>query len=190
MNPQIILDFWFGSPQDQDYGKPKESWFVKNKDFDQKVRSLFLSTYQKAVLGELNHWQNTPYDCLALILIYDQFPRNIFRHQPQAFATDEHALSCTKYAISQQFDQILLPVQRWFIYLPFEHSERLEDQKKSLELFLTLQDYPDSQSSIDYAYRHYQVIKKFGRFPHRNAILGRINTPEEEAFLSQPQSSF
>jgi uncharacterized protein (DUF924 family) len=114
----------------------------------------------------------------------------MFRDQPQAFATDEQALKFAQYAVERNFDQQLLPIQRWFIYLPFEHSENLEDQQKAVALFSTLKDDPDSKSSIDYADRHLEIIERFGRFPHRNKILDRKNTPEEEEFLKQPGASF
>jgi uncharacterized protein (DUF924 family) len=185
-----ILDFWFGKPEDTDYGKIRKFWFTKNPKFDQEVRSRFLPVYQQAAAGQLDEWQTSPHSCLALIILLDQFPRNLFRSQPQAFATDSQALSLAQYAITQGFDQQLLPVQRWFIYMPFEHSENLEHQRQSVELFSTLKDDPDCAPGIDYAYRHLKVIKRFGRFPHRNQILGRESTPEEVEFLQQPGSSF
>jgi uncharacterized protein (DUF924 family) len=190
MTKDKILAFWFGEPDDPEYGKPRQAWFTKNAAFDEEVRSRFLDEYQQAATGQLNHWQESPYSCLALILLLDQFPRNMFRGQPQAFATDSHALALAQYAVSQGFDQQLLPVQRWFIYMPFEHSENLAHQRRCVELFSTLKNDPDSASTIDYAYRHLQVIERFGRFPHRNPILGRESTPEEVAFLKQPGSSF
>ncbi|NEO97385.1 MAG: DUF924 domain-containing protein [Symploca sp. SIO2E9] len=185
-----ILNFWFGKPEDIDYGKQRQFWFTKNLEFDQQVRLHFLETYQQSVGGELEQWKATPHGCLALILLLDQFPRNMFRNQPQAFASDSIALCVAKYAVAQNFDKELLPIQRWFIYLPFEHSENLKDQYRCVELFLTLKDDPNSASTIDYAYRHLEVIERFGRFPHRNQILGRENTPEEVEFLKQPGSSF
>jgi len=129
-------------------------------------------------------------DALALILILDQFPRNLFRGQPQTFATDEKALTVANDAINQKFDQQLLSVQRAFIYLPFEHSENLADQSRSVELFTPLKDDPNTASMFDYAIAHANIIQKFGRFPHRNTILGRPSTPEELEFLTQPNSSF
>ncbi|MGB7444280.1 MAG: DUF924 family protein [Coleofasciculaceae cyanobacterium] len=185
-----ILDFWFGKPNQPDYGKERKVWFSKNPEFDQEVRSRFLEDYQLSAIGQLGDWQKTPLGCLALILLLDQFPRNMFRGQPQAFATDPQALATAKHAVAQGFDQELLPVQRWFIYIPFEHSEKLADQQRCLELFSTLKDEPSSASTINYAYRHFQVIERFGRFPHRNQILGRETTPEEAEFLQQPGSSF
>ena len=185
-----VLDFWFGNSEDSGYGKPRKSWFIKDEKFDQFLKSRFTEIYQQAAIGNLYPWQEQPLSCLALIIVLDQFPRNIFRGLPQAFATDKQALNHSRYAIEQGFDAQLLPVQRWFMYLPFEHSENLADQEKSVQLFATLKYHSDSQSSIDYAYRHFEVIKRFGRFPHRNRILGRENTPEETEFLNQPGSSF
>lgn len=185
-----ILTFWFGKPENTDYGKPRQVWFQKNSAFDQQIRDHFLADYELAAQGQLQNWKESPDSCLALILLFDQIPRNVFRGQAQAFATDEQALEAAKYAVSQGFDQQMLPVQRWFIYLPFEHSENLADQEKSVELMRQLSDDPDSASPIDYAIRHWKVIQQFGRFPHRNLILGRKSTPEEQEFLKQPGSSF
>ncbi|MBW4585796.1 DUF924 domain-containing protein [Aetokthonos hydrillicola Thurmond2011] len=185
-----ILDFWFGQPQEAGYGKPKAFWFSKKPEFDEQVRTLFLKHYQKAAEGYLDDWIDFPNTCLALILLLDQFPRNIFRGTPEAFATDWEALSAAQHAIAQGYDQELLPVQRWFLYLPFEHSENLDDQRKAVQLFQQLSDDPDSASSIEYAIHHMEVIERFGRFPHRNEILGRVSTPEEEEFLEQSGSRF
>ncbi len=185
-----ILAFWFGKPDEVDYRKPRKVWFIKNPEFDKEVRSRFLSDYEQAAAGQLDDWKATPQSCLALIILLDQFSRNMFRGQPQAFATDPQALSYAKYAVAQGFDKQLLPLQRWFIYLPFEHSENLADQHQCIELHSTLKDYPECASGIDYAYRHLKIIERFGRFPHRNQILGRETTPEEAEFLKQPGSSF
>lgn len=187
---QAVLNFWFGSPEDLDYGKPRQVWFQKNPEFDTEIRSRFLSLYEQAAQGKLNSWQNSPESCLALILLLDQFPRNLFRDQPKMFASDDQALAVAQYAVEQGYDQQLLDVQRWFIYLPFEHSEDLAMQYQSVALFSDLEDNPDNANTLDYAHRHFNVIKQFGRFPHRNAILGRESTPEEIAFLQQPGSSF
>lgn len=185
-----ILEFWFGKPDDEDYGKSRKEWFTKNPKFDQEVRSRFFSDYQKAAVGELDDWQETALGCLALMILLDQFPRNMFRGQPQAFATDSQALAYAKRAVEKGLDQELLPIQRQFIYLPFEHSENIVDQRQCVELFSTLKDYPECALGVDYAYRHIKVIERFGRFPHRNEILGRETTPEEAEFLQQPGSSF
>lgn len=185
-----ILDFWFGQPGQEIYGKPRQIWFAKKPEFDLEVRSRFLSDYEQAAAGNLDEWKNSPLSCLALILLLDQFPRNMFRGTAQAFATDWQALSTAQYAVAQAYDRELLPVQRWFIYCPFEHSENLEHQNQAVALFGQLGDDPDSADTINYAIRHREVILRFGRFPHRNEILGRVSTPEEEEFLQQPGSSF
>ena len=185
-----ILDFWFGTPEQASYGKPRQIWFIKKPEFDREVEARFLSDYEQAAAGNLDTWKSSPLSCLALILLLDQFPRNMFRGKSQAFATDWQALSTAEYAIAQGYDRELLPVQRWFIYLPFEHSENLEHQRQAVRLFEQLSDDPDSASCIDYAIRHMQVIQRFGRFPHRNEILGRVSTIEEKEFLKQKGSSF
>lgn len=184
-----ILNFWFGKPDEPSYGKQRSSWFIKNPQFDQEVRLHFLKDYQHAIAGKLEHWK-TPRSSLALILLLDQFPRNMFRGTAQAFASDPQALAEAQYAVANSFDQELLIVQRWFIYLPFEHSENLADQRQSVQLFKALGDDPENATTIDYAIRHCAVIERFGRFPHRNKILGRETTPEEAEFLKQRGSSF
>ena len=186
----LILEFWFGHPDHSDYGQPRRCWFRKDPGFDQQIRDRFLDDYDQAAQGNLQAWQTASESCLALILLLDQFPRNLFRGTPQAFTTDSQALDSARWAVYQGFDQHLLPVQRWFIYLPFEHSENRVDQQQSLMLWQQLQDDPNSASSIDYAHKHAAVIERFRRFPHRNAILNRVSTPAELGFLNQRGSSF
>ncbi|MGL5058554.1 MAG: DUF924 family protein [Microcoleus sp.] len=185
-----ILDFWFGKPDSPEFGNSQKKWFEKNLDFDSEVRSRFLQQYELAVSDRLNAWQDSPQECLAFIILLDQFSRNMFRGTPQAFAADGRALSAAEKAVKNKFDREFLPVQRWFIYLPFEHSENLSHQQKSVELFSQLGSDADSKMVIDYAKRHLEVIERFGRFPHRNQILGRETTPEEAEFLKQPGSGF
>jgi uncharacterized protein (DUF924 family) len=185
-----ILEFWFGKPQDPEYGKSRKIWFTKDAEFDETVRSHFLADYEMAAQGLLDDWKDAPESCLALILLLDQFPRNLFRATPQAFATDPQALDAAEHAIDRGYDKQMLPVKRWFFYLPFEHSEKLEHQQQAIALFRQLSDDPESASAIDYAERHRAIIERFGRFPHRNAILGRKSTPEEREFLQQPGSGF
>lgn len=188
--PKRILDFWFGQPEQASYGKPRQAWFIKKPEFDREIRTYFMADYEQAAAGELEEWKNSPLSCLALILLLDQFPRNMFRQSAQAFATDWQALTAAQFAIKQGYDRELLPTQRWFIYCPFEHSENLEHQNQAVALFELLSDDPDSADAIRYAIRHREVILQFGRFPHRNAILERVSTPAEEEFLQQPGSSF
>ncbi|WP_445173047.1 DUF924 family protein [Microcoleus sp.] len=185
-----VLDFWFGRSHSPEFGKVQQKWFEKDTDFDAEVRSRFMQQYELAASGQLDSWQNSPNNCLALILLLDQFPRNMFRGTPQAFATDSKALATAEYAVNNNFDRELLTVQKWFIYLPFEHSENLERQQKSVELFRQLSGDTDSDSVIEYAMQHLEIIQRFGRFPHRNQILGRETTPEEAEFLKQPGSGF
>jgi uncharacterized protein (DUF924 family) len=188
--PQQILNFWFGQPSDVNYGKSRQIWFSKQPEFDLEVTNQFLSDYTQAASGELDEWRHSSDSSLALILLLDQFPRHMFRDTPQAFATDWQALSIAQYAVAQNYDTQLSPVQRWFIYLPFEHSENLDHQRRSVELFAQLREDPDSTDTINYAVRHMEVISRFGRFPHRNIILGRPSTPAEEEFLQQSGSTF
>lgn len=176
-----VIDFWFkeSSPQ---------QWFQKNPEYDALIKSRFIEVYEIARQGGLDDWKNDADGVLALCLLLDQFPRNMFRDTAQAFATDAQALLIVKYAINKGLDQVVSPDKRRFVYFPFEHSEHLPDQKKSLELFETLR--ADSPLSYEYAVRHYDVVEKYGRFPHRNAVLERENTPEEDEYLSQIGSGF
>ncbi|MAQ70888.1 MAG: hypothetical protein CL565_01710 [Alphaproteobacteria bacterium] len=176
-----ILDFWFKETQPQ-------QWFQKNEEFDELVRERFLESYEMARKGHLDDWKQDADGCLALCLLLDQFPRNMFRGSPQSFASDGQALLIAKYAISKGFDQVLQPVKQRFIYLPFEHSESMTDQKRSLELFEKMKQ--EDPLSYEYALRHYKVIEEYGRFPHRNAILDRVSTPEEKEYLSKPGAGF
>lgn len=188
-----ILNFWFGNPalSGSEYGQQRQVWFKKDPAFDETIRTHFLGDYEQAAAGELDTWQTQPRSCLALIVLLDQFPRNLFRGSPRSFATDAKALATARHAVQQGFDQKLLAVERIFIYLPFEHSETLADQDKSVSLVKALvEQTPDLDSILDYAIRHREVIEQFGRFPHRNAVLGRETTAEEAAFLRLPGSRF
>lgn len=185
-----ILTFWFGPTDAPDRGRPRKFWFRKSAAFDAEVRARFEAIYQQATAGSYAAWQDTPAGCLALAVALDQFPRNMFRGEARAFASDPQALAVAKLAVARGFDRQLLPVERWFLYLPYEHCEDLGTQAESVALFETLASDGDSASSIDYARRHQDVIARFGRFPHRNAILNRPSTPAELDFLSRPGSSF
>ena len=176
-----ILDFWFVETQ------PKQ-WFQVNEEFDQTIRERFFEAYEMAARGEVDDWKKNSDGALALCILLDQMPRNMFRGTPKAFATDSKALVVAKYAISKGLDQVLSPQKRRFLYLPFEHSENLNDQRRSVELFEKMKD--DDPLGYDYALRHLKVIEKYDRFPHRNKILGRDNTPEEEEYLARPDAGF
>lgn len=178
---QEILHFWF------DETRPAQ-WFQKSDEFDALIRERFMVTYDMARDGLCDGWNRDAKGCLALCVLLDQFPRNMFRGAPSAFATDVKALLIAKHAVAQGFDQILPVIERRFIYLPYEHSEDLADQKKSVALFEKIQK--EDPLGYDYALRHYEVIEKFGRFPHRNAVLGRASTPAEQEYLATPGSGF
>jgi uncharacterized protein (DUF924 family) len=192
-----VLTFWFADPQTglANFDQWRKAWFVKDLTFDQQVRDRFLLTYEQAAAGKLDHWQESPAGSLALILVLDQFPRNMFRDDPKAFATDHKALGTTQGAIAKGFHQQLKPLQQLFLYLPLEHSENLDHQNRCVALFHQLiADHPglgkEFEDTYSYAVRHQAVIDRFGRFPHRNEILGRETTPTEAEFLKQPGSSF
>lgn len=169
-----IIHFWFVETEPQ-------LWFQKNDVFDARIRDRFLITYEMARDGLCQSWASDAEGSLALCLVLDQFPRNLFRGSALAYATDESALLVAKKAISKGFDQILSPEKRRFLYMPFMHSEAMSDQRRCVELFKAMQD--SEPLSYEYALRHMKVIEDFGRFPHRNAALARDTTPEEQAYL-------
>jgi len=176
-----VLRFWFGG--DAEYGVAHKRWFQKDPAFDAEVRRRFLPLH--AELAANGEWLGLPHECLARIIVLDQFPRNMFRGTPQAFATDGLALAAARHALAAGYERDWLRVEKIFAYLPFEHSEALADQERACELM-----HPLGEEQYDYALRHKAIIERFGRFPHRNAILGRASTPEEVEFLKQPGSGF
>lgn len=181
-----VLRFWFGEPA----GAPRKAWFEKDPVFDAGIRARFLDLHAAAARGTLASWNETPAEALALIVLTDQFPRNMYRGTAAAFATDPVALTSARRVVASGWDPRMLPVERIFVYLPFEHSESLADQERSLELFKPLEAIPESSDNWSYAVRHWEIVKRFGRFPHRNAALGRPSTAEETEFLKQPGSGF
>ena len=190
LTPHDVLDFWFGAPGSSGYGKPRDVWFKKSDVFDQAVRARFLLVYELAADGRLAAWHATPRALLALIIVCDQFPRNMFRHDARAFATDAQALAATERMVEPGWDMQLAPIERQFVYLPFEHAEDLAMQQRGVELFARVTADPALADAPVWARKHLDIIARFGRFPHRNAILGRESTPEELEFLQQPGSSF
>lgn len=187
---QDILDFWFAPPTTPEFGKTRAVWFKKDPDFDAALREQFLKDVEAALAGQLEAWAETPLGLLALVILLDQFPRNLFRGHAKSFAGDARALALAHKAVNEGWDAEYLPVQRWFLYLPFEHSEQLADQELSLKLFKRLETYPECSGAFEWADKHYRVVARFGRYPHRNLLLGRESTPEELEFLQQPGSSF
>jgi uncharacterized protein (DUF924 family) len=183
-----ILQFWFGSLSSESYPQFQPWWFQANPVVDQQLQDLFAADYQFAAAGYLDGWQGWSHSCLALILLLDQLPRNLFRGQATAFATDPSALTLAKQAIQDEIDREFHPIQRWFFYLPLEHSEDLGDQEQCLALFQNLPDHQGKEQALAAARQHQQLISQFGRFPHRNMIMGRDSTPAELAYLTLPDS--
>ena len=175
-----VLAFWFAPGM-------KERWFVKDAAFDAEVRSRLGAMHETARSGSLDDWKNEPRGCLALCLLLDQVPRNLYRDDPRAFSCDALAQAVTRHAIDRGFDRKLEQVERLFLYLPLEHAEDLELQEECVRLTRELDEEPDW---LDYAVRHRDIIQRFGRFPHRNAVLGRESDAEETAFLQEDGSSF
>src|SRR5215208_5550215 len=169
--PAQVLDFWFGADP--------QKWFSRDDAFDAAVVERFLPTYEAAAAGRLSDWETTPDNALALIIVLDQFPRNMFRGSPRVFAADALALAAAKRAVARGFDRKLPLPKRNFFYLPLMHSENLADQERCVALSRQSAD----ENTLKFAELHADIIRRFGRFPHRNAILGRSTTSEEQAFL-------
>ena len=188
---QEVLHFWFGAPDVPDYGSSRSVWFRKDAAFDRQIAERFSSLIESALAGELAHWHREAAPALAQILVLDQFTRNVFRDQPRAFAGDARALAAARAMVAAGQHHGLMPVQRAFVYLPFEHAEDVVAQDESVRLFTELAAAaPELAGMLDYAHRHRNVIAAFGRFPHRNALLGRTSSPAELAFLQEPGSRF
>ncbi len=185
-----VLEFWFSEGPDSF----RKAWFVKDDAFDDAIRRRFGALLEPAREGALDGWAATAEGALALLLVLDQFPRNLHRGTPLAFASDAKARAVARQAVvERRQDLFLTPTQRVFLYLPFEHSEAMADQDLSVALFEGLRDAPQHRmpgGAIDYAWKHRAVIRRFGRFPHRNATLGRDSTPAELAYLAQPGAGF
>ncbi|WP_240002395.1 DUF924 family protein [Oleisolibacter albus] len=175
-----ILRFWF-----EEAGPAL--WFNGGDAFDAQVTQVLAADHVRAVAGELDRWRDTAAGCLALCLLLDQAPRNMYRGTARAFASDFAALAVAEHAVARRFDLALAEVERVFLYLPFEHAESLEQQRRCVRLFAGRVADP---SYLDFACRHLVIVERFGRFPHRNAILGRETTAEEAQFLALPGSGF
>lgn len=173
--PQDVIGFWLNAG-------PKK-WFAKSDGFDSAIALRFEPTHHGAARGEYDHWSMTAEGALALLIVLDQFPRNLYRGSAHAFATDGKARAVARSAIDAGFDRQVEPLLRRFFYLPLEHSEALADQDMALALFTELRDETGDEDSLRYALLHREVIARFGRFPHRNPLFGRTTTAEEQAFL-------
>jgi len=188
--PEDVVDFWFGAEGSPERGRARAQWFRKDAAFDDAIRARFGAAVERALEGEYTAWDATPAGALARVVMLDQFTRNVFRDTPRAFAGDARALAAADAALARGFDRALDPVQRGFLYLPFEHAEDASMQHRSLALFGGLARETGDDTLLVWARKHADVIFRFGRYPHRNAVLGRASTPEEVEFLAQPGSRF
>lgn len=188
-----ILDFWFDRPGFAARGEPlapRKCWWRKDAAYDAEIRARFGAAVETALQGGHAGWADTAEGALALLILLDQFPRNIFRGTPRAFAGDARARGVAREAVGRGYDIVVAPAMRQFFYMPFQHSENLDDQEFGMLLFAALDKELPGEDVLDHAERHRVIIAQFGRFPHRNATLGRPSTPEETEFLKQPGSSF
>ncbi|WP_296222978.1 DUF924 family protein [Ralstonia sp. UBA689] len=183
-----VLAFWFGTAP---LTEARPEWFDKSDAFDAEIRTRFLPLWEALSTGEANTWMDTPLEAIARIVVLDQFSRNMFRGTARAFASDAAALHTAQIVVAAGWDlQLPTRFHRAFCYLPFEHSEALAAQDESIRLYTRLRDREGDADSLLWAEKHREIIARFGRFPHRNAALGRVSTPEEAVFLTQPGSSF
>ena len=187
---QPVLDFWFLPEDDPVHAEDRDEWFRKDPAFDAQIRERFGADIDAALAGEYREWDADPRGALARIILLDQFTRNAFRDTPRAFAGDRLALDAAKAFVDGGRDALLRPHARTFAYLPFEHAEDIRAQERAVALFEELAKEPGMAGLADYAIRHRDIVLRFGRFPHRNRILGRDSTPEETEFLKTPGSGF
>ena len=189
-----VLDFWFGPADDPGHMQMRAQWFRKDEALDASILERFGTLIDKALIGEIDTWVAPPLTALpalAQVVVLDQFTRNAFRNSARAFAGDRVALQTARALVASGLDRQLSGVQRLFVYLPFEHAEERSHQRTSVQLFEQLgRDEPPLAGLLEWAKRHHDVVERFGRFPHRNALLGRLSSAEELEFLQQPGSSF
>ena len=192
MDAQAVLDFWFLPPGAAGHGKQRSEWFRKDQAFDATIGTRFGAMIDQALTGGLREWdEQGARGVLARILVLDQFTRNAYRNTPQSFAGDALALAAAQQLVETGADRALSPLRRAFVYMPFEHAEDARMQERAVDLFTELAaQHEGFGEALDYAHRHRGVIARFGRFPHRNPILGRASTPEELDYLSQPGAGF
>lgn len=192
MTAQDVLDFWFLPPSDPGYGQARKEWFRKDPAFDAQIRTRFGSLIAQALAGGLHEWEmEGPQGALARILLLDQFTRNAFRGAPESFAGDTLALAAAQALVDSGADRQLPPFQRAFVYMPYEHAEDARMQQCAVDLFARLAaEHAGFDDMLDYAHRHRGVIARFGRFPHRNPILGRSSSADELQYLSEPGAGF
>ena len=191
---RAVLDFWFGPTDDPAHGQTRPQWFRKDAAFDAEITRRFGALTEQALIGAIDGWAAPPLaalQALARVIVLDQFTRNSFRGTARAFAGDAMALQSARALVASGLDRELTGVQRQFAYLPFEHAEDLAHQRTAVQLFAQLgRDEPALAGLLEWAQRHHDVVARFGRFPHRNALLGRASSAEELAYLAQPGSGF
>ncbi|MEM7121572.1 MAG: DUF924 family protein [Pseudomonadota bacterium] len=185
-----VLAFWFGENGDPDWGAMREAWFEKSDDFDRACRDGFLDLHEQAASDKLDDWMASADGTLALLILLDQLPRNMFRGSARMYATDNKALAIAEHAVANGLDAEMTDVQKLFAHLPFEHAEDLDHQKRHVAYIDANYHGPKRKECQEAAARHLEIIDRFGRFPHRNEILGRVSTDEEIEFLKEPNSSF
>jgi len=189
-----VLDFWFGPPMDPGHAKTRPQWFRKDPAFDATIVQRFGPLIEQALGGGIDDWARSPLEplpALGRVIVLDQFTRNAFRGSARAFAGDGMALQTSRAMVASGLDRVLTGVQRQFIYLPFEHAEDLAHQRTAVQLFAQLEhDEPALTGLLEWARRHHDIVERFGRFPHRNALLGRVSSADEVEFLKQPGSTF
>jgi uncharacterized protein (DUF924 family) len=199
MTPDDVLDFWLGTLRDDGTADPEiaKRWWKKDPAFDEEIRRKFGDAHELAARGELDVWASTPRGRVALVIVLDQFSRNLFRNDPRAFAQDPKALSLTKAALDADELDELKAAELYFLLMPFMHAEDQAAQDRGLRLYTERAELAASEdakkmlaAAAHYAKLHRDIILRFGRFPHRNAVVGRESTPEEVAFLKEPNSSF
>ena len=177
IQPDDIIDFWYAEAN-------RERWFKSTPEFDRELRQRFLETWELAGRGEMDHWRRSAAGCLALVIVLDQFPLNMFRGRAESFATEERSREIARYALDHGFDQDLDADGKAFLYMPFMHSENLADQDLSLRLY----DQPGLESNLRFARHHRDIVARFGRFPHRNAALGRDSSAAELEYLDSKEA--
>ena len=183
-----VRSFWFDDQAGvQAY---RAIWFASTPAFDAALAERFGAAYERAAGGQLDCLADRPGSCLALVLLLDQIPRNLFRGTARAFATDVRACDWSKLALERGFEASMTALERFFLYMPFQHSEQLPDQERALSLFATLAGTEVPERCQDDARRHYEAIRRFGRFPHRNGVLGRATSEAEQAYLDSPEGAY
>ena len=185
-----IYDFWFGAPGGDGHGAVREFWFKSTPAIDREIEERFLEQHRRAAAGGFADWKSDARGWVALIVLLDQVPRNVFRGDGRSFAADPVALSVAKELISSPFHDDLITVEKLFAYLPLEHSENIDDQRKCVALYEAIDAHEEKAGWVEFAVAHKDIIEEFGRFPHRNAMLGRSNTPVEEAWLQSSDQRF